>query len=783
MEVDGGYRLSSVLSGHEGDVRAVADVNGTQVITASLDTTAKLWDAGADGASVASATFTGHSRYIYSVCYLQPTAQHPDGLFATASVDTMVNLWSPAIHDGPIAQLVGHDLAVCCVNPGPGEEVLSASWDGTARVWDTTGNCKLTLRGHEGSVLAVIAKGENEYITASADKSIRAWRGNCIAATLMGHTDVVRDLALLDGSRLASCSNDGTVRLWDVPSWQPLATITAHGGEYIYSIAAVPTAGHDFVTGGEDGTVAVWKEGAVAQQITMPAQTVWSVAARDNGDIVVGANDGVARVFTAEPTREAPTAVIDHFIEHVQQVLLAREQAGAESGKIGDLDMKDCKGPEALLVPGTKDGQILLVKDGADVTAHSWSQSGNRWDLVGQVSGAKDDGNDGITTSSNLAPPGWRYFDVDLAGGKLVCKHKIGDNPYRTAQNFLDQNELDQNFLDQISEFVHNNTDQAEEAAAKGGAPAAAAAAAPVAPSYFPQPSFVSIGAVKSDGLKRKIAEFNGSVDAELQLDDESITALGAALDQIVSNGPKLAAVSPVLLACDKLLGWPADKRFPGLDVLRLLLTRLEVKAVLFSSADSGTTTLSRATFLPLCMAEAGLAAGTAPTSVPSQMLALRALCNAFDADLGFMQDSVAQLIKALPLVSAGGLKKPALLAFASLILNAVVAVRELQLSKGEPHTEAGMVELGKITLAISDLLTLFDAIFEAVPANADPEVLFRLVVAVGTLVHQNPTASQMVLSMPNLVERIVTKCGASVTDKVAQSAEQLAAMLTAGFA
>ena len=70
----------------------------------------------------------------------------------------------------------------------------------------------------------------------------------------------------------------GTVRLWDVPSWQPLATITAHGGEYIYSIAAVPTAGHDFVTGGEDGTVAVWKDGAVAQQITMPAKTVWWVS-------------------------------------------------------------------------------------------------------------------------------------------------------------------------------------------------------------------------------------------------------------------------------------------------------------------------------------------------------------------------------------------------------------------------------------------------------------------------------------------------------------------------
>ena len=73
------------------------------------------------------------------------------------------------------------------------------------------------------------------------------------------------------------CLSAGTVRIWDVPSWQSLATIVAHGGEYIYSIAAVPTEGHDFVTGGEDGTVAVWKDGQVAQQITMPAKTVWWV--------------------------------------------------------------------------------------------------------------------------------------------------------------------------------------------------------------------------------------------------------------------------------------------------------------------------------------------------------------------------------------------------------------------------------------------------------------------------------------------------------------------------
>ena len=38
----------------------------------------------------------------------------------------------------------------------------------------------------QASVLAVIALGPGEYITASADKTVRVWRGNCIAQTLMG---------------------------------------------------------------------------------------------------------------------------------------------------------------------------------------------------------------------------------------------------------------------------------------------------------------------------------------------------------------------------------------------------------------------------------------------------------------------------------------------------------------------------------------------------------------------------------------------------------------------
>ena len=55
------------------------------------------------------------------------------------------------------------------------------------------------------------------------------------------------------------------------------------------SISVLPGAGVDnFVTSGEDCTIRIWEMGECQQTITLPAQSVWSVAYLQNGDIVAG---------------------------------------------------------------------------------------------------------------------------------------------------------------------------------------------------------------------------------------------------------------------------------------------------------------------------------------------------------------------------------------------------------------------------------------------------------------------------------------------------------------
>ena len=49
----------------------------------------------------------------------------------------------------PAKEFIGHESNVNSLSQSIPEELVSGSWDGTARVWDTnTGQCKAVLEGH-----------------------------------------------------------------------------------------------------------------------------------------------------------------------------------------------------------------------------------------------------------------------------------------------------------------------------------------------------------------------------------------------------------------------------------------------------------------------------------------------------------------------------------------------------------------------------------------------------------------------------------------------------------
>ncbi|GIJ46157.1 hypothetical protein Val02_30430 [Virgisporangium aliadipatigenens] len=112
----------------------------------------------------------------------------------------------------------------------------------------------LTLRGHEGPVLAVSVGGRGLVASGGADQTIRLWNGRTgvLLSTLTEHTGAVVALAMNDRV-LASAGTDGTLRLWNPQNGAALRVIPMPGGDPIRLVLL-----RDLVLVAFDMTVESW---------------------------------------------------------------------------------------------------------------------------------------------------------------------------------------------------------------------------------------------------------------------------------------------------------------------------------------------------------------------------------------------------------------------------------------------------------------------------------------------------------------------------------------------
>ena len=74
-----------------------------------------------------------------------------------------------------------------------------------------------TLPGDTDDVCSVCALGDGRLASGSEDNTIRIWDlskgGECVQA-LAGHTNAVHSVCALGDGRLASCASDGSLKVW-----------------------------------------------------------------------------------------------------------------------------------------------------------------------------------------------------------------------------------------------------------------------------------------------------------------------------------------------------------------------------------------------------------------------------------------------------------------------------------------------------------------------------------------------------------------------------------------
>jgi WD40 repeat protein len=114
-----------------------------------------------------------------------------------------------------------------------GRTVVTASTDGTARLWESGSGAPVGAPlKHEAEVLWAQFSGDSRrVVTASADHCARIWaadQGNLLIPPLR-HEDIVFFAQFSpDGTRVVTASGDKTVRQWDARTGQPVGAPLAH---------------------------------------------------------------------------------------------------------------------------------------------------------------------------------------------------------------------------------------------------------------------------------------------------------------------------------------------------------------------------------------------------------------------------------------------------------------------------------------------------------------------------------------------------------------------------
>ncbi|MBW4639940.1 MAG: pentapeptide repeat-containing protein [Gloeocapsa sp. UFS-A4-WI-NPMV-4B04] len=259
----------SIFSGTLSHVISI-DISPDSQIVAVGDLSGRiyLWNI---AATQLIAIFEGHIGWVWSVAF------SPDGkTLVSSGTDASIRLWD--VQSGQCLQvLTEHTSCVWSVSFSPdGQRIASGSNDQTVRVWDLQGRCLHIMVGHTENVYSVHFSPNGKILASgSKDTTIRIWNvsnGDCLSV-LQGHTDGVRCVRYSpDGQLLASCSQDQSIRLWNTPhapasasqfdgkqsNGKPDVRVLYGHTNWVWSLAFSPK-GDMLASSSDDGTLRLWQ--------------------------------------------------------------------------------------------------------------------------------------------------------------------------------------------------------------------------------------------------------------------------------------------------------------------------------------------------------------------------------------------------------------------------------------------------------------------------------------------------------------------------------------------
>ncbi len=370
----------TVLAGHgEIVVSAGYSPDGLRIVTASADKTARIWDA-QTGAQLA--VLSGHGDRVNSAAY------SPDGTrIVTASADKTARIWD-TLTGTPLAVLSGHGGRVTAAAYSPdGTRIVTASWDKTARIWDArSGKQLMVLSGHSQGLWSASYSADNtRIVTASGDETARIWDAQTGAqlAVLSGGNFLTSAAYSPDGSRIVTASRDRTARIFDARTGAQLAVLSGHGN-FVESAAYSPD-GTRIVTASADKTARIWdaRTGASLAVLFGHGDVVDSVVYSPDGSRIVTASaDKTARIWDARTG--AQLAVLSghgNFVESAAYSPDGTRIVTASDDKTARIwDARTGAQLAVLSGHGDRVNSAAYSPDGARIVTASLDRTARTWD-------------------------------------------------------------------------------------------------------------------------------------------------------------------------------------------------------------------------------------------------------------------------------------------------------------------------------------------------------------------------------------------------------------------
>lgn len=245
-----------------------------------------------------------------------------------------------------------------------------------------------TFQGHQGPVFGVAFSPDGRKIaTASQDGTVRIWdtKTGQTVRTLTGHGGPVWTVIFSpDGRWVASAGYDNSIRLWDLVSGGELRRFDGHT-DYVRALAFSEDASL-LLSGSDDRSVRLWKvsTGQTLQRLMGHDHFVWSVAISPDGKRgVSGSLDKTIRIWDLETGK--PHKALRGHKDTVLSVALSKDGSRILSAS-SDTTIRHwdvAEGKEIHVLNGHKGyvTGVAFTPDGRRAISSSYDNTLRLWDL------------------------------------------------------------------------------------------------------------------------------------------------------------------------------------------------------------------------------------------------------------------------------------------------------------------------------------------------------------------------------------------------------------------